>query len=242
MYGRPLGKRKRIQITIGLVILAWATQLLLHQWGYGAEVEPIPAILADPPPKSPAPAAPPERFIPARPSAAGATIELRAEATVFGPEVRLKQICRWSNHDAAVFLPIAELVVLRFDGKAPYKSIGLDELKTTLADAKTNIANIHFAGPLTCTVRRSEAEVDAKDALQQWIDSRQAAVAPTSQPASTAGFRPLPVAAGASATPATPALAADRQVAAKPAQIAAGRGLPAPHPSPAPDRGPRRSA
>src|SRR5436305_601965 len=49
MYGRPLGKRKRIQITIGLVILAWATQLLLHQWGYGAEVEPTPNVLADPP-------------------------------------------------------------------------------------------------------------------------------------------------------------------------------------------------
>src|SRR4051794_27671656 len=128
MHGRPLGKRKRVQITIGLVILAWATQLLLHQWGYGAEVEPTPAVLADVPPVAAhAPPAPHERFIPARPSAAGATIELRPEATVFGPEVRLKQICRWSNHDAAVFLPIAELIVLRFDSKAPYKSIGIDE-------------------------------------------------------------------------------------------------------------------
>ena len=53
MYGRPLGKRKRIQITILLVILAWATQLLLHQWGYGAEVEPVPNVLADAPAPQP---------------------------------------------------------------------------------------------------------------------------------------------------------------------------------------------
>jgi len=218
MYGRPLGKRKRIQITIGLVILAWATQLLLHQWGYGAEAEPTPAVLADAPAPAPAraPAAvPAERFIAARPSVAGgATIELRPEATVFGPEVRLKQICRWSNHDAAVFLPIADLVVLRFDGRAPFKSIGLDELKTTLADAKANIANINFAGPLTCTVRRSEAEVDARDALQQWLDSRQAAAtagaAPTSQPSFATAVHPLPTAPPADATPA-PALAAGHQ-------------------------------
>lgn len=39
MYGngRPLGTRKRMQLLIAIVLIAWATQTLLHQWGYGAE-------------------------------------------------------------------------------------------------------------------------------------------------------------------------------------------------------------
>jgi len=74
--GRPLGMRKRMQVVIAVVLLAWATQALLHQWGYGAEV---------------AAQAPAEKFVPASSRlAAPVTIELRGEATVVGAEVRLK--------------------------------------------------------------------------------------------------------------------------------------------------------
>ena len=34
--GRPLGMRKTVQLMVILTILAWATQTLLSQWGYGA--------------------------------------------------------------------------------------------------------------------------------------------------------------------------------------------------------------
>ena len=37
--GRPLGIRKTVQLMVILTILAWATQTLLSQWGYGAVLE-----------------------------------------------------------------------------------------------------------------------------------------------------------------------------------------------------------
>ncbi len=37
MNGRPLGVRKKVQLLVILTLLAWATQTLFHQWGYGAE-------------------------------------------------------------------------------------------------------------------------------------------------------------------------------------------------------------
>jgi hypothetical protein len=37
MNGRPLGARKKVQLMVILTILAWATQTLFHQWGYGAQ-------------------------------------------------------------------------------------------------------------------------------------------------------------------------------------------------------------
>ncbi len=40
MNNRPLGKRKQVQLLVVLTLLAWATQTLLHQWGYGQEVAP----------------------------------------------------------------------------------------------------------------------------------------------------------------------------------------------------------
>jgi len=36
--GRPLSKKKQVQVMIALTILAWATQTLRHQWGFGADV------------------------------------------------------------------------------------------------------------------------------------------------------------------------------------------------------------
>ena len=42
------------------------------------------------------------------------TLELRQEATIYGPDVTLKQVCRWSDADAAVFTPIADLTLLQF--------------------------------------------------------------------------------------------------------------------------------
>ena len=83
MYGngRPLGMRKRMQVVIAVILLAWATQTLLHQWGFGAEVTQGDGSE--------------EKFVPGTARfAAGATLELRGDATVIGAEVKLRQICR----------------------------------------------------------------------------------------------------------------------------------------------------
>ncbi|HXE54348.1 MAG TPA: hypothetical protein VN541_15100, partial [Tepidisphaeraceae bacterium] len=154
--------RKRMQVLVAVVLLAWATQTLLHQWGYGAEV-PQDQQLA-------------EKFVPGTARfAAGATLEMRGDATVIGDEVRLRQICRWSNADASVFSPVADLVICRFKGRSPFRTVTVDEIRNTLHDAGVNLAVVKFAGPLSCTVGRSDTPFDEKNALQSWADAKQQA-------------------------------------------------------------------
>jgi flagella basal body P-ring formation protein FlgA len=213
MNGRPLGARKKVQVLVILTILAWATQTLLHQWGFGAEARgpetapraidsaPVPAL-----PGEPREAA--EKFVPGTPRfAAGVTLELRGEATIYGAEVRLKQVCRWSDSDAAMFTPLAELIVTRFDDRIPYKSLGIEELKSTLHDAGVNLAAIKFSGPTHCTINRSDAKPDPDAALQQWIDARQGKkdAGAANPPAATTKLAPPQIAALPATRPIAPA-------------------------------------
>jgi flagella basal body P-ring formation protein FlgA len=195
MNGRPLGTRKTIRLMIGLTILAWATQTLFHQWGYGAEVT------ADDVP----PAAETEKFVPApRLDHRTATLELRSEARVNGPEVRLKQICRWSDTDAPAFSTAGELVVLHFEGNTPFRAISLDELRKTLSDAGVNVGMIDFAGPMQCTISRADLEYDPDTALDQWIAARQpqgtAASSSTAAAGSSTPVAPVPDTSSTTAT------------------------------------------
>src|SRR5436305_1142117 len=152
MEYRPAKMRKVVQLMVIITILAWATQVLFHQWGFGAEI------------------AAQEKFV-ARNGMAG-TLELRAEATVIGRDVKLKQVCRWSEQQARVFEPIADLVVLHLETERPYRSISMDELKDLVAGAGVNVAPICFTGATTCTVARSDVQVDERKALQAWIDAK----------------------------------------------------------------------
>ncbi len=163
---RPIS-RKKIQILVILTILVWATQTLLHQWGFGAEV---PAVPAEPAPEAIAA----EKFVP-EPSRLrpGATLEVRAEATIHGSEVRIKQVCRWSDADARSMAQVGDLVVARFGPRVAFKTISVDEIRQTLHDAGANLAFIRFAGPVACTVSRSDVEFNEGQALDQWIAARQ---------------------------------------------------------------------
>ena len=179
---RPLSMRNKIKLLVGLTILAWATQTLFHQWGYG---QVMPAQAAE----AAVVAQPPERFVPASAQLSGAgTLELRADATVYGPSIKLKQLCRWSDSDAAAFAPVSELVVARFDNGKASKALSLDEIRSTLSDAGVNLAEIRFAGATACTVTRGDTVASADNSLRQWINEKQAAVqpsalAPATQPA-----------------------------------------------------------
>ena len=165
--GRPLGMRKRMQLLIAVVLLAWATQTLLHQWGYGAEV-PMAAAAAG------AAAAGGEKFVPGTARyIAGATLELRGDATVIGSDVKLRQICRWSDADAPVFAPVADLVIARIKGGSPFRTIRIEEIRGTLHDAGVNLAIVKFAGPLACTVNRGDAEYNEQNALRLWAEAKE---------------------------------------------------------------------
>jgi len=189
-----LSKRKTIQLMVALTILAWATQTLMHQWGFGAEIGAAPA--TQPSEESA------ERFVPSNAPSFGATLEMRNEATIVGAEVKLKQVCRWADSDSSSLSPIAELIVARITPGKPFKSISINEIKSVLMDAKVNLAGINFVGPLSCTINRSDAHYDERVAMQQWIDARavdQPETAPTTAPAPVvAAVQPqLTIAAGA---------------------------------------------
>jgi flagella basal body P-ring formation protein FlgA len=170
---KPLGKKKTVQLLVILTLLAWATQTLVHQWGFGDETD-TPALSADIPADAPAPdPVAPEKFV--NGSSDGivptATLEMCPEATIVGTEVKLKQICRWNSTDAPVLAPIADLTVLRLNGSMPFHAITIDEIRQTLHDAGVNLATINFVGAASCTVTRSDLQTDQQEALRSWIDS-----------------------------------------------------------------------
>jgi len=156
--GRPLGMRKRIQVLVAVVLLAWATQTLLHQWGFGATI-PIDT--------------PAEKFVPGTDRfIAGATLEMRGDATIVGGDVKLKQVCRWSDSDAQVFSPVADLVVMRLSAKSTYRAISVDQIRTVLHDAGVNLGVVKFSGPTSCTIGRSDTSFDEKNALREWAEAK----------------------------------------------------------------------
>jgi flagella basal body P-ring formation protein FlgA len=156
--------RKTIQLMVWLTVLAWATQLLFASWARGDEpmFAQVPVELGGS-----------EKFVPgAERFYSGATLELKAEATVIGEEVKLKQVCRWADSDKAAFEPIADLVLLRLPKGAPYRTLSVKEMRDTLHDAGVNLAVLRFAGATTCTVARSDVKFDEKSALDQWIAAK----------------------------------------------------------------------
>ncbi|MBC8107543.1 MAG: flagellar basal body P-ring formation protein FlgA [Anaerolineae bacterium] len=174
--GRPLSRKKTAQLFV-ILVLAWATQTLLHQWGFGQTVNPNEAVA--------------EKFVPGSARfASGATIEIRSEATIVGAEVKLKQVCRWSDADASIFAPIADLVLVRLGPSVPFRAVTVNEIKTILRDAGVNIATVNFVGAGSCTIGRSDVQFNEGEALQKWIDAHdtktEIAETPTTQPATAA--------------------------------------------------------
>jgi flagella basal body P-ring formation protein FlgA len=162
-----LSKRRTITLMVALTILAWATQTLFHQWGYGAEPG----------------GGSTEKFISANPAARGATVEIRAEASIIGTEVRFKQIARWGEMDQPALAPLAELVLARFQANQPFRSLTVDEIKTVLRQAGVNAASINFTGAASVTISRADVHYDEHVALLQWIDAKSGEKAQTPAPA-----------------------------------------------------------
>lgn len=183
------------RMVIVLMLLAWAVGIVWSGAARGDEV------LAEP-------QAPQEKFASGTQQGgkftpgsqrflAGATLEMRSESTIIGGEVKLKQICRWSDNDKAAFEPIADLVVARVGDGSAFRAVTVKELKSTLSDAGVNMAVIRFAGAMHCTITRSDAQPDEKASLQEWVNARLAQGAAT-QPT----IRSTPVAPVGGAQPA----------------------------------------
>lgn len=203
--GRPLSKRKTVQLMILLTILAWATQTLFHQWGFGQEIALSgDAQAAEPAPEAPLEATASEKFMPAEPHAPCGTLELRPEAAVLSADVKLKQLCRWSDADAGVFAPVADLTVAKVTEQTPYRQVSLDDIRQTLHDAGMNLTMVRFAGATACTVSRADVQGDDRTSLEAWAQGRQEAAAAEASPIAADAKTPGSKFPTASVTPIAP--------------------------------------
>ena len=132
---KPAEQRRIVRELVILTIMAWATQTLLAQWGFGAEIE------GD------------EKFI-APSHARAARVEMRGDAVVNGAEVRLKDVAQWGEADDAAMREAGELVIKRFKGEGETETIDVRDVKQTLSDAGVNLGLISFSGSMACRVRR----------------------------------------------------------------------------------------
>jgi flagella basal body P-ring formation protein FlgA len=167
MNNRRLNKRKQVQFLVVLTILTWATQTLLHQWGYGQEVTQSDQATqaADLPGDL--------KFVPSDSlSTPTGNLELRREATVSGADVTLKQVCRWSDSDAAVFTPIADLTLVHLPNQVSFRTITIEDIRQTLHDSGINIASINFSGASSCDISRSDPQANSPESVGQWLDSQ----------------------------------------------------------------------
>src|SRR5204863_7660680 len=98
---------------VAMTLLAWATQTLRHRWGFGGEVAANSGNALDASQRRVESRGDDaqERFVPVSGVSRGATLELRSEASVVGTEIKLKQICRWTEADNAAVEPLAEMVI-----------------------------------------------------------------------------------------------------------------------------------
>ncbi|HEY7116608.1 MAG TPA: flagellar basal body P-ring formation chaperone FlgA [Tepidisphaeraceae bacterium] len=211
MYPVP-ALQKTLQLMVLLTLLAWATQLLFSSWARGDEPAPAGTQYA----QVPVELGGSEKFVPGGERFyAGATLELRGEVNVIGEEVKLRQVCRWSDSDKAAFEPIADLVLVRLARKSPYRTLTVRELRDTLHDAGVNLGVVRFAGATSCTVARTDVKFDERSALEEWIANKETAAAkppliqaPTSRPtkamtappAASAPAKSIPSATAESAT------------------------------------------
>ena len=85
-----------------------------------------------------------------------ATLQLRSEAVVYGPDATLKQVCRWGDAEAQAFMPVADLVIVHLSEKSAC-DLTVADVKKTLTGAGFSLAAVNFAGPTRCAVRRSDA-------------------------------------------------------------------------------------
>src|SRR5687768_9935403 len=109
---RPvMNVRKTVQLMVILTILAWATQTLFAQWGYGGLILPEPSSLQQPSKPSRGSAPPPAPVQAPAPRAqlidrfnGGVTIEVQPRARFAGAgagadgKITLRDVCRWSDH------------------------------------------------------------------------------------------------------------------------------------------------
>ena len=188
--------RKTVQLMVILTLLAWATQTLFAQWGYGGLILPAPAApsssFGPAPAPAPAPPAAPLRFGRAN---GGATIELQPRARFDGHDtITLRDVCKWSDADAAVMEPLANTLIAKIGNAPRVRAVSVDDIKSRLHDAGANLSLLQFTGAATCAVLVGDEAGEPEIAFDQGRSSPAApAPAPPLFPAPAATPAEQPV-------------------------------------------------
>jgi hypothetical protein len=135
-----LSMRKTVQLMVILTILAWATQTLFHQWGYGAVIE---QNTAGPP----------------------TTVEIREEASAFRGVIRLQDVARWSGRDGAV-AGHSEVVISVFQTPELIKTISASRVRSALERAGVSPMSLKLSGASLCRVTRAEQTVTPETIIE----------------------------------------------------------------------------
>jgi flagella basal body P-ring formation protein FlgA len=143
-HPRPTSLRKTIQLMVVLTLLAWATQTLFKQWGYGAVI--VASGNAD---------------LTAAPASRGAAIiELRDRINTDADVVTLKDVCRWSDRDASALGSFKDIVLARLGNAAGVKKVTASDVRAALHDAGANLPMIQISGAAGCAVVKGAVSED----------------------------------------------------------------------------------
>jgi len=187
--------RKTVQLMVILTLLAWATQTLFAQWGYGGLILPqraptSPSSFGSAPPAAgggagggaapaPAPAPAPamiDRFN------GGAVIELQPRARFAGTgHITLRDVCKWSKHDAPIMDPYAGTLIAKIGGGPRVQQVTIDDVKSRLHDAGANLSVLQFTGSAQCAILVDGA-TEAQKPAEASLPPPVAANAPATQP------------------------------------------------------------
>ena len=118
-------------------------------------------------------------------------LELKEEASVYSPAVRLKHVIRCSQADATALDHTLDLIICKLDKPKQVTTLDLSSLKKTLEESGVNLLTVHFHGTTECRVSRMDEPVEAQiqEGVQQGIKAAMAA-APTTLPAAASSNIP----------------------------------------------------
>jgi len=141
---RPMSMRKTVQLMVILTLLAWATQTLFKQWGYGGII--LPDAQAS--------------YLPAAGAPGAAILELRGRVDATGDVVTLRDVCRWSSQDGGALDSLGDLVLARFGRTgvtaAGVRKVTVNDVRAALHDAGASVAGIEISGAAACAVVRGD--------------------------------------------------------------------------------------
>ncbi|MEO6434221.1 MAG: flagellar basal body P-ring formation chaperone FlgA [Tepidisphaeraceae bacterium] len=159
-----MSTRRQVQFMVLMTLLAWATQTLFTQWGYGAVITgaftggTTGALIL------------PE----AKPANAGVPmvrLELRSEVRPEAGDVTLKDVCRWSADDGWLIERYGDAVVARMGEGPEVRRVRVGEIRAALQDAGANLAAVEFSGAATCAIATGGAEIEAEVAIVEASDA-----------------------------------------------------------------------